>query len=164
MKVILCLLIIFCALFTACMQDLPDATATPQVTKRVIPTITVTPMPTPTLPLLTPAPSSQLAPDLDLIVLEKSDQKAVIVVNLADNSIDLVKSISVNHIKYDGNAINFLPLSQDDIALYEENYLIGIFYAVSADIKQNGNYTFLIDITLTDNTVLSWESVIEISN
>lgn len=163
MRILLCFVIIFCALMTACMQELPEATATPEITKRVIPTAVSTPSPTPVLPLLTPSVSLSQVPDLELILLERNPGEAIIVLNLSDNSVDLVKSISVKCINNNGSPINFLPLSQEDTAAYETEYLIGIFYAVKVDVAQEGIYAFSIDITLTDNTVLPWESVISIS-
>lgn len=164
MKIILCLAIVFCTLLTACMQDIPEETATPDATKRVIPTLTPTLSPTPPLPLLTPDSGAEQAPDLELIVLEKTNNNAVIVLNLADDSIDLIKSICVDRIKQGDTYVNFMPLSQEDITLYEDKYLIGIYYAINADIKQNDSYTFFVDIALKDNTVLSWESTIDISD
>ena len=163
MRILLCFVIIFCALMTACMQELPEATATPEITKRVIPTAVSTPSPTPVLPLLTPSVILSQAPDLELILLERNPGEAIIVLNLSDNSVDLVKRISVKCINNNDSPINFLPLSQEDTAAYETEYLIGIFYAVKVDVTQEGIYAFSIDITLTDNTVLPWESVISIS-
>ena len=156
MKYLSCILILFCLFLTGCIQS-EDPTATPTVivTKRVIIDTTPSPSSTENIPILTPKVSNTANLEFDVFAIERNLNGTVIGINLDGNSVDFIKSISIVQITYKDTALNFIPLTNDEILALENKYLGSIYYAAIVDTSYNGIYTVKINVILSNGQTKS---------
>ena len=153
---VLAILLTAMILAAGCFADIeePQQTPTPPVTKRVYEDEpTSSPSPSVSYALLTPKPSAQEEYiDFSIFVIEVYSGQTAVAVNLGGDSVDLVRSASIEDISFENRNVNFITLDADRIAELEDKFAASIYLAAVMDSTATGEYSFSLDIVLNDGS------------
>ena len=152
--VLFVLFLLVCGL-TACRDAEIEESATAAVTERVyVDPATPTAAPEDSLlPLLTPrSTGAQDEPDFYAEVITLDREGGAIAINLAGDSVDIVKSVSVLSVSENGKNADFRIMTQQEVENLEAKYRTSVYLAVMLRQPRSGIYTFELSVIFNDDS------------